>query len=70
MRLLWGLVVGVIGCVVTYVGATKLGAIGEMVMGPTLGSILGIIVGVCGIAVTIALVIGVVNPQKKKSLSP
>lgn len=67
MRILWALVVGAIGCVVTYVAGTKLGAIGELILGPTAGSIFGIIVGVGGLAITIALAAAVARSEKKKS---
>jgi hypothetical protein len=67
MRILLALVVGVIGCGVTYVVATRLGAIGEIVMGPMLGSILGIIVALGGLAVTLALAYGAAKPRKTSS---
>lgn len=69
MRFLSGLVVGVLGCAVTYLIITKIGPIGEVVLGPTLGLILSIIIVSGGAAVTIALVFAAVKPDKKKSPS-
>ena len=65
MRILWGLVVGVVGCAITYFGATELGAIARMAAGQTMGTGLSIIIGLGGIAVTIALVFETVKPAKK-----
>ena len=64
MKILWGLVVGVVGCVITYFGAIKLGAIAELAAGQTVGTGLTIILGLGGIAVTIALAFDAAKPAK------
>jgi hypothetical protein len=66
MRVLWGVVVGAIGCGATYVVATKLGAIAEMILGPLTGSILGIIVAAGGIAIAVTFAVGVAKPKKPR----
>lgn len=69
MRILSGLAVGVIGCGITYFGATMLAAISEEIAGPIVSSLLGIILAAGGIAVTIALVFDVVKTPHKSPLS-
>ncbi len=66
MRIVFALAVGVIGCAVTYVAAGKLTEIGEMILGPTAGPILGIIVALSGVAITIAVAIGVAKSDRTK----
>lgn len=70
MRFVWAVVVGVIGCGATYVAATRLGAVGQMILGPTAGTILGLIVAGGGVAVTIALAVAAARPRTKAPSGP
>ena len=69
VRIVWGLAVGVIGCLVTYVVISRIGPVSEVVLGPTLGLILSIIIVSGGIAITIALVFSALSSGKKNSPS-
>jgi hypothetical protein len=66
MRILWGLVVAVIGCGATYLVITKIGPVGEVILGPTVGLILNIIIVSSGLAITTALVCAGVKPGHRK----
>lgn len=55
MRILWALLVVIIGCTMTFVAAAQLGTIGDMVAGRTVGTGLRMIVGAGGVALTVAL---------------
>ncbi len=65
MRILWGLVVGTIGCVITYFATLQLGGIGELIFGPFTGKVFTAIVALGGIAITLALAFAAAKPARK-----